>query len=397
MTDIAHAARISRRPGLSLQQSLLIAVIGFLTLVDLFATQAILPSLATVYHVAPAKIGLAANASTLGMAISGLLMGVVSGALERKRAIAMSLFFLSVPTTLLAFAPNLTIFAILRVTQGLFMAAAFTLTLAHLAERCEVRTANALAAYVTGVVASNLIGRLTAAYVASLIGAEKSFLFFALLNLAGSALVTMTLHRNAPEPMLRMGRFWAAWLEQLADPALRRTFAIGFLILFGFIGVFTYVGFVLMRPPHALSMTALGLVFLVFLPSMFTTPLAGSVTRSAGPGPACSISLALALLGLVLLLVPSLLSVIVGMTLVGIGTFFAQAVATGHVGRIAKGHKAAASGLYLSSYYCGGLAGAAVIGILFDGYGWAAAVAGVFAALALAAVLSWGLRQKESQ
>ena len=52
------------------------------------------------------------------------------------------------------------------------------------------------------------------------------------------------------------------------------------------------------------------------------------------------------------------------MTLVGVGTFFAQAVATGHVGRIANGDKAAASGLYLSSYYCGGLAGAAVIGQL---------------------------------
>jgi len=397
MTDIAHPAQITQPPGLSLQQSLLIAVIGFLTLVDLFATQAILPSLAKVYDVAPAKIGLAANASTLGMAISGLLMGVVSGALERKRAIALSLFFLSIPTTLLAFAPNLTVFAMLRVTQGLFMAAAFTLTLAHLAERCEVRTANALAAYVTGVVASNLIGRLTAAYVASLIGAEQSFLFFALLNLAGAALVTITLNRNAPERMARMGRFWAPWLEQLADPALRRTFAVGFLILFGFIGVFTYVGFVLMRPPHALSMTALGLVFLVFLPSMITTPLAGSITRSTGPGPACSISLVIALVGLVLLLVPNLLTVIAGMTLVGIGTFFAQAVATGHVGRIAKGHKAAASGLYLSSYYCGGLAGAAVIGILFDSYGWPVAVAGVFVALALAAVLGWELRQKESQ
>lgn len=397
MTEIARPAQIIQRPGLSLQQSLLIAVIGFLTLVDLFATQAILPSLAKVYDVAPAKIGLAANASTLGMAISGLLIGVVSGSLERKRAIALSLFFLSFPTASLAFAPNLTIFAILRVTQGLFMAAAFTLTLAHLAERCEVRTANALAAYVTGVVASNLIGRLTAAYVASVIGAEQSFLFFALLNLAGAALVTMTLDRNAPEPIAPMGRFWAPWLDQLADPALRRTFAIGFLILFGFIGIFTYVGFVLMRPPHGLSMTALGLVFLVFLPSMITTPLAGSVTRSTGPGPACSISLAVALLGLVLLLVPSLLLVIVGMTLVGVGTFFAQAVATGHVGRIAKGHKAAASGLYLSSYYCGGLAGAAVIGILFDGFGWAAAVGGVFIALSLAAALGWGLRQKELQ
>jgi len=82
-------------------------------------------------------------------------------------------------------------------------------------------------------------------------------------------------------------------------------------------------------------------------------------------------------------------------TLFRSGTFFAQAVATGHVGRIARGEKAAASGLYLSSYYCGGLAGAAVIGLLFDGYGWRAAVEGVFGALTLAAVLGLGLRQRD--
>ena len=83
------------------------------------------------------------------------------------------------------------------------------------------------------------------------------------------------------------------------------------------------------------------------------------------------------------------------MTLVGVGTFFAQAVATGHVGRIARGDKAAASGLYLSSYYCGGLAGAAVIGQLFDRFGWTAAVAGVFAALGLAAMLGLKLVRPE--
>lgn len=395
MTDIARAAIATGKPGLSANRSLLIAVIGFLTLVDLFATQAILPSLAESYGVKPAEIGLAANASTLGMAISGLLVGVFSANIERKRAIAFSLLFLSVPTAMLAFAPNLAAFAILRVVQGLFMAAAFTLTLTHLAERCEVRTAHALAAYVTGVVASNLIGRLTAAFVASLVGAEHSFLFFALLNLAGAALVSAALHRNAPEPMDRQGRFWNAWAEHLSDPALRRTFAIGFLILFGFIGVFTYVGFVLMSPPHSLSMTALGLVFLVFLPSMITTPMAGSFVRRAGPGPAAAGSLAVALAGLLLLLLPSLYAVIAGLTLVGMGTFFAQAVATGHVGRIAKGDKAAASGLYLSSYYCGGLAGAAVIGQLFDRVGWTAAIAGVFAALALAAFLGAKLVRAE--
>jgi predicted MFS family arabinose efflux permease len=381
-------------PGLTPGRSLLIGVIGFLTLVDLFATQAILPSLATEYGVTPSEIGVAANATTLGMAIAGLLVGAVSAGLERKRAITLSLLVLSVPTALLAFAPNLTVFALLRVTQGLFMAAAFTLTLTHLAERCEHRTATALAAYVTGVVASNLIGRLTAALVAGQVGASSSFLFFAALNVAGSALVAFALTRNEPEPMQGNGRFWSAWAHHLAQPALRQTFAIGFLILFGFIGVFTYVGFVLMRPPNALSMSALGLVFLVFAPSMLTTPAAGRITNRFGPGLTVPVSLAVAMFGLALLLFANLFSVLAGMTLVGIGTFFAQAVATGHVGRIAEGDKAAASGLYLSSYYCGGLFGAVVIGQLFDRFGWFAAVAGVFVARGLAALLGLKLRVK---
>jgi predicted MFS family arabinose efflux permease len=382
-------------PALTPGKSLLIAVIGFLTLVDLFATQAILPSLASEYGVTPSEIGIAANSTTLGMAIAGLLVGAFSANVERKRAIFLNLLLLAIPTAALAFAPDLTVFSLLRITQGLFMAAAFTLTLTHLAERCEHRTASALAAYVTGVVASNLVGRLTAALVAGVVGAASSFLFFAVLNVAGALLILFALHRNEPERMAGHTRFWSPWLRHLRNPALRSTFAIGFLILFGFIGVFTYVGFVLMRPPDMLSMTALGLVFLVFAPSMLTTPAAGRITNRFGAGVTVPASLAVALLGLILMLLPNLVSVIVGMTLVGIGTFFAQAVATGHVGLIAVGDKAAASGLYLSSYYCGGLAGAAVVGQLFDRFGWNAAVAGVFAALGLAAMIGRQLRTKK--
>jgi predicted MFS family arabinose efflux permease len=395
MSTATSQAIAQPTPTLSPGRSLLIAVIGFLTLVDLFATQAILPSLAVEYGVTPSQIGVAANSTTLGMAIAGLLVGALSANVERKRAICLSLLFLALPTAALTYAPNLTIFSLLRVTQGLFMATAFTLTLTHLAERCEHRTASALAAYVTGVVASNLIGRLTASFVAGLVGATSSFLFFAALNVAGAALIAFALHRNEPEPMVDRGRFWTPWLRHFRNPALRATFAIGFLILFGFIGVFTYVGFVLMRPPHALSMSALGLVFLVFAPSMLTTPTAGRITARYGPGVTLPASLAVALFGLMLMLLPSLVAVITGMTLVGIGTFFAQAVATGQVGRVAEGDKAAASGLYLSSYYCGGLVGAALVGQLFDRFGWNAALAGVFSALGFAALLGLQLRMKK--
>jgi MFS family permease len=55
-----------------LARTFVIGLIAFLTLVDLFATQAILPSLARHYAVSPAAMGFAVNASTMGMAIAGL-------------------------------------------------------------------------------------------------------------------------------------------------------------------------------------------------------------------------------------------------------------------------------------------------------------------------------------
>jgi YNFM family putative membrane transporter len=47
-------------------RSLVIGLAAFLTVVDLFATQAILPSLALHYDVTPAATGFAVNASTMG-------------------------------------------------------------------------------------------------------------------------------------------------------------------------------------------------------------------------------------------------------------------------------------------------------------------------------------------
>ena len=78
-------------------------------------------------------MGFAVNASTLGMAFSGLAVGYFSR-IDRRKGILISLVVLAIPTALLAHAPDLTTFTLLRVAQGLCMAAAFTLTLAYLGE-----------------------------------------------------------------------------------------------------------------------------------------------------------------------------------------------------------------------------------------------------------------------
>jgi MFS transporter, YNFM family, putative membrane transport protein len=72
-------------------RSLLIGHIAFLTLVDLFAAQAILPLLTCAYDVAPAAMGLAVNASTLGMAVASLAVAFFSQRIDRRRVSSSAL------------------------------------------------------------------------------------------------------------------------------------------------------------------------------------------------------------------------------------------------------------------------------------------------------------------
>lgn len=399
MQPLLASAQSDRSPvkpqnGAQLVRSAVVSIIGFLTLVDLFATQAILPSLGKLYGVAPASIGLAVNASTIGMAASCLGVALLSRHLNRRRGIWISLALLAVPTSLLSIAPDLMVFTALRIAQGIFMAAAFTLSMAYLAEHYSAEaTASALAAYITGVVASNLVGRMISATAADLFGLGTNFFLFAALNLSGAILVFLYLDRMSPLEFLGEYRSpLASWGEHLRNPALRASFCIGFLILFAFIGIFTYVNFILAGSPISLGSMSLGLVYLVFLPSMLTTPIAGHIAHRFGTRPALWGGLALAAAGLPLLLLPNLNAVLAGMVLIGVGTFFAQAIGTGFVGQAAMGDRAAASGLYLASYYLGGMVGAALLGQIFDRYGWGACVAGVAISLALAAILAAKLK-----
>ncbi|MBR0824458.1 MFS transporter [Bradyrhizobium manausense] len=399
MTDLSAPMKPSEMamhehsPGVVLR-SLVIGLTAFLTVVDLFATQAILPSLTRHYGVSPAAMGVAVNASTFGMAISGLVVGFFSPRIDRRLGILLSLTLLAIPTSLLAVAPNLAVFTGLRIAQGLCMASAFALTLAHLGEQCSAMDAGgAFAAYITGNVASNLIGRLISAAVADSLGLSWNFYFFAALNLAGAVLVYFTIHRVQPmhamtltaSPLDAMRAHWR-------NPRLRAAFGIGFCILFAFIGTFTFVNFVLVRPPLSLGVMDLGLVYFVFLPSVVTTLFAGKVAARIGTRPTIWGALTVAAFGLPLMLSSHLAEVLTGMVLVGVGTFFAQAAATGFVGQAAAENRGVASGTYLACYFCGGLVGTAVLGRLFDAFGWTACVAGVGAALAAAAWLTFSLR-----
>ncbi|NJM33741.1 MAG: MFS transporter [Rhodomicrobium sp.] len=372
-----------------LKRSTLISVIAFLTLIDLFGSQALLPTLVEAYGVSRSAMGFAVNASTIGMAAASLAVAALSHRIDRKRGIWISLALLSIPTFLLGFTVDLTTFTLLRIGQGIFMSMAFTLTLTYLSEECPMTAiAGAMAAYITGNVASNLIGRFMASGVADTFGLTASFTTFAILNLAGAAVAYASIgSRSGPRTGGGASRrsVVESWGAHFADARLRSAFLIGFIILFVFVATFTYANFVIAAPPFSLPQMNIGYVYFVFLPAILTTPLAAHATRSYGARRTFFAAMGVSIIGLALTATPIFALVLIGMALVGAGLFFGQSVATAYVGRTAKSDHAAANGLYLASYYLGGIAGAAILGQVFEAQGWTVSIA-IMAALILAAV-----------
>ena len=232
----------------------MIGLTAFLTVVDLFATQAILPSLARHYGVSPAAMGFAVNASTIGMAIAGLAVAFFSRRIDRRRGILLSLALLADPDGAAGggAGPH-DLHRRCAIAQGLFMASAFTLTLAYLGEQCSAEdAAGAFAAYITGNVASNLFGRLMSAAVADHLGLAANFYVFAALNLAGAVLVYFTSGADQADGRRTVrGALAARDLGRASAQRRRcaRASASASCILFAFIGTFTYVNFVLVREP----------------------------------------------------------------------------------------------------------------------------------------------------
>ena len=325
-------------PGVVLR-SLVIGLTAFLTVVDLFATQAILPSLTRHYNVTPAAMGFAVNASTMGMAVAGLVVGFLSPHIDRRLGILWSLVVARDPHHAAGERPRSD-----RVhdpahcagpVHGVGVCA--DAGLSRRAMQFDGRRRRVRCLYhrqrrqQSDRPAGFGGGRRHARA-----GLELLLLCAAQSRRRGAGLLHHPARQadacDADGAIAVRGDDRA--LAQSRAP--RSAFAIGFCILFAFIGTFTFVNFVLVRAPLSLGRMDLGFVYFVFAPSVVTTLFAGKAVARFGTRPAIWGALAVAAIGLPLMLSSHLPEVLTGMVLVGVGTFFAQACATGFVGQAAQ-------------------------------------------------------------
>jgi MFS transporter, YNFM family, putative membrane transport protein len=370
-------------------RALAIATAGFTAFVNLYSPQALLPELSREFGVGAGEISALMTASTAAIALTAPFTGALADVLGRKRLITAAGFAVLVPTLMMTFAASVPQLVLLRFIQGLLLPPIFTVAVAYVGDEwppAEVPRVAGL--FISGSSVGGFCGRFVTGVIADLVGWRASFAAVALLTLAGVMIVTMAL--PSERHFVRSVGFLAAARQMLAhlrNPRLLAIYAVGFGVLFNFIATFTYVSFHLAGPPYFFTPTLLGALFATYLSGSLAVPWVGRAILLFGRRRFVLGVIAVWIAGALMLLAPPVSVIIVGLLLCATCGMICQAVSTGYVITTAQEGRSSAAGLYASTFYIGGSAGAFLIGFVWHATGWTGCVAAIVAVQAIMAAI----------
>jgi predicted MFS family arabinose efflux permease len=368
-----------------------VGLAGFVSFLNLYSPQAILPLLGNEFAAGAAEISAIMTAGTLSVALIAPFAGTVADVLGRKRVFVVAMAVAVIPTALQALAPTLPAFIAWKFLQGLTLPPIFAVTVAYIGEEWPRREAAAATGiYTAGSGLGGLAARFVTGVIADLAGWRTAFLTIAGVTLLCALAIAWMLPRELKfvrsEGVVASAR---QMLRHFRNRQLVATYAVGFGTLFNFICTFTFISFLLAGPPYLLSATAIGAIFLVYLVGTMLAPWVGWAINRFGRRTCVLGTIAAWMAGILLTLASPLWLIVAGVAVCAGAGMVTQAISTGYVALSAERGASSAVGLYVSWFYIGGSAGAALGGLAWNAGGWSACVAIVLAMQTAMAAVVW--------
>ncbi len=384
MSGVVTPATRTKRPEKSFEPAIFAVMIaGACTFLNVYCTQPLLPLFQHLFHASEIEVSMTVGAITLAVALMAPVTGMIAETIGRKKVIVPALFALAVPTLLAATSQSLHALIFWRFAQGLFVPGVIAVMMAYINEEFAGRVGTVMSAYVAGTVFGGFLGRFLVGIIAARWNWRAAFVTLGILDLFGALAVRQWLPLAVNfVPAKHVFKSARDTWGHLRNPRLLAICGLGFTVLFSLVGVFTYVNFYLAQSPFNLTPAELGGIFFVYLLGCVVTPLAGRFLDRHGFRRTMLLSLGMCLGGLLMTLAPSLALVIAGLAIFSSGIFVSQSAATVLMGQVAGRARSAAAGLYVTFYYAGGSAGAALTAWFWLKGGWPACV-GLFAAASL--------------
>ncbi|MDX2896593.1 MFS transporter, partial [Streptomyces scabiei] len=355
------------------RMSLALFLAGVATFALLYSTQALLPLISDGFASTASAASWTVSAATGALALFVLPMSALSERFGRRTVMTASLVVAVTVGLLIPFAPSLGALVVLRAVQGAALAGVPASATAYLAEEVRPKALiTAIGLFVAGNSVGGMSGRVVTGWVAQEWGWRVALGVLGVI--AVGCAVAFRLLLPAPKHFvagsLRPAVLARTVRAHLANPLLRRLYAIGALFMTVFGGVYTVIGYRLAGDPFSLPQGVIGSIFLVYLVGTVSASTAGKLVGRLGRRGTLYLAGATTAAGLLVSLSDSLPVVLLGLVLITAGFFAGHAAASSAVSHTAKEGRAQASALYQSAYYVGSSAGSTLGAIAFHAGGW---------------------------
>ena len=368
---------------------------GFSTFSLMYCAQPLMPIFSTYFGVSPAQSSFSLSLTTGLLALSIFIVGINAQRLARKPLMAISLAVSAGLTLIAALMPDWHHLLILRALLGIALGGVPAVAMAYLAEEVHPDGLGlAMGLYVGGTAFGGMAGRVLTGLFADFYSWRVAMGAIGVTGLLAAGVFIMLLPKSVrfvPSTTATLRSVANDLLGHLRHGALLGLFAISFLLMGGFVSIYNYAGYRLLAPPYNLSQAVVGAIFAVYLVGIVASAWFGRLADRHGRIRMLALGLTLMLAGTLTTLAHNLYWIVFGIALLTFGFFAAHAVASGTVGKLARGAKVQAASLYLLAYYLGSSMLGSVGGSFWSHAGWPGVVAMVSTALLIALLICYSL------
>ncbi|AQA23380.1 sugar (and other) transporter family protein [Rhodococcus sp. MTM3W5.2] len=219
---------------------------GLTTFISMYSTQALLPALAQGFAVPPGTAALAVSVTTGVLALAIIPASVLSERFGRTTVMVWSAVLSCAVGLVLPLSPTIEWLLVGRVVQGLALAGIPAVAMAYLAEEVHGRDLGAaMGRYVAGTTIGGLLGRLIPSTVLDM----STWRWAMEASAVAAVLLAVVMAKTMPESRffrpkrVSWGTVTANLVLHLRNRDLKALFALGFILMGGFVSAYNFLGF----------------------------------------------------------------------------------------------------------------------------------------------------------
>nr|WP_053940498.1 MFS transporter [Buchnera aphidicola] len=341
---------------------------GFSSFSILYCVQSILPIFSKQFCLTASQSSLSLSATTATMAVGTLLTGIISDIIGRKLIMSASLLSASILTIICSCINNWHMIIILRALIGLSLSGVVAIAITYIVEEIHSSSLSfCIGLYISGNTIGGCSGRILSSIIAEHFSWNVSLFTIGVFSLILSFLFLFLLpsSKNFYPIPVDYKMFLNNFYLHLKNRILFTLFMIGFILMGSFVTIFNYIGYRLISKPFYLNTSSIGLLSIIYLTGVYTSPKAGILINKYNKTNILIISLLFMILGLLITQLNQIIIIILGLIIFSGGFFASHSIASSWVSAYAKSAKVQATSLYLFFYYLG----SSIFGT-FSGFFW---------------------------